>query len=204
MRNPRRTTARRSRRHARGQAMVEFALVILPFMVLFVAIAEFAFMFSSYLSISFASRDGVQVAAEMGNDGSADFVILQRIEQDISAPLDKTKITSVDIYWSDGAGNVKLGAINSWTRGGSTSFTLPSGTILTVPYQQTASSYPPANRCNVISAAGCAVNHTSIDTIGVKITYQYAWITPLPSLIGGSGSGMQMSQSNMMRLEPVL
>ena len=204
MRNPKRTTGRRTRRHGAGQAMVEFALVILPFIVLVVAIAEFSFMFSSYLSISFASRDGVQVAAEMGNDDSADFVILQRIEQDVSAPLDKTKITKVDIFWSDGAGNVKLGAINTWTRGGSSSYTLPSGTILTVPYQRTSNTYPPANRCNVIAATGCATNHTEIDTIGVKITYQYAWITPLPALIGGSGSGMQMSQTNMMRLEPVL
>ena len=190
-------------RRRRGQALVEFALVIPIFLTLVVAIAEFAFMFSSYLSISFASRDGVQTAAEMGDAPGADLVILQQIEQDVSAPVDKTKIVKVDIFWSDTSGNIKLGAVNTWIRGGSSTVTLPGGTIVTVPYTQSTNSYPLSSRCNVLSAAGCDPGHTTIDTIGVKITYQYSWITPLPGLIGQSGSGMQMVQSNMMRLEPV-
>jgi len=190
-------------RRRRGQALVEFALVIPIFLTLVVAIAEFAFMFSSLLSISFASRDGVQIAAEMGDSPGADYVILQRIEQDVSAPVDRSKIVQVDIFWSDTAGAIKSGQVNTWVRSGSSTFTMPSGTIITVPYSQSSNSYPLSARCNVVLATGCASGHTTIDTIGVKITYQYSWITPLPGLIGQSGTGMQMIQSNMMRLEPV-
>lgn len=202
MRIRKRRTDVRSRR-SRGQSLVEFALVIPIFITLVVAIAEFAFLFATFLSASFTSRDAVQVAAEMGGNPCSDHVILQRIEGDITGPADKTKITGVDIFWSDSAGNVKAGAVNTWVRGGSSSCTLPSTTVITVPYHQTSNSYPLADRCNVISAADCASGHTTIDTIGVKITYQYTWITPLPGLIGGSGTGMQIVQSNMMRLEPV-
>jgi hypothetical protein len=202
MRIRKRRTAVWSRR-SRGQSLVEFALVIPIFITLVVAIAEFAFLFGTFLSASFTSRDGVQVAAEMGNSTCADEVVLQRIEQDITAPADATKILSVDIFWSDNAGNPIGSAINTWTRTGSSQCTLPSNTIITIPYQRTANGYPLANRCNVLSAVGCASGHTSIDTIGVKITYQYSWITPLPQFVGGSGTGMQIVQSNMMRMEPV-
>jgi Flp pilus assembly protein TadG len=203
MRVRKRTSPVSSRRKSRGQSLVEFALVIPIFITLVVAIAEFAFLFTSYLSTSFASRDGVQVAAEMGGDPCADEVILQRVESDLGAPADKTKITSVDIFWSDLNGNPQGGAENIWNRTGNSMCTTPGGTIITIPYTRTSNGYPLANRCNIVSAAGCAPSHTSIDTIGVKITYQYAWLTPLPSLLGGSGTGMTLTQSNMMRLEPV-
>jgi Flp pilus assembly protein TadG len=203
MRKRTHTTAGHTRRRALGQALVEFALVIPIFITLVVAIAEFAFLFASFLSVSFASRDGVQMAAELGNAPCADYVVVDRIERDVTAPVDKAKITGIDIFWSDGAGNVKGGAVNNWVRGGSSSCTLPDTTTITVPYHQTSNGYPLASRCNIVSAADCVSGHTTIDTIGVKITYQYSWITPLPSLLGGSGTGMQMVQSNMMRLEPV-
>ena len=193
----------RSNRRSRGQSLVEFALVIPIFLTLVVTIAEFAFLFTSFLSASFASRDGVQVAAEMGTGPGADIVTLQRIEQDLSAPVDRTKIQWVEIFWSDTAGNPIGGAVNHWQRGGSTSITLPSGTIVTVPYTQTSNGYKEADRCNIVSAAGCKPGHTSIDTIGVKIVYDYHWITPFPSLVGASPIGPQIVQSNMMRLEPV-
>jgi Flp pilus assembly protein TadG len=197
---------RRARRSHRGQTLVEFALVIPIFITLVVAIAEFAFMFSAYLSISFVSRDGAQIAAELGDTPGADIVILSRIEGDITAPVDKTKIDTIDIFWANTDGSPHGGAINTWKRGGSTSYTFPSGTVMTVPYSKIASGYPETARCNVISAVGCASGHTTIDTIGITIKYKYAWITPFPGLVtnGGSpGAGFTLVQTNMMRLEPV-
>ncbi len=201
---PNSSRSRRSR--GRGQSLVEFALVIPIFLTLVVAIAEFAFMFSSYLSISFVSRDGVQLAAELGNTPGADIVILNRIDNDITAPVDRNKIDHVDIFWAQTDGSPHPGAINTWKRGGTTSFTFPSGTTMTVPYTQTATGYRTEDRCNVTLAVDCAPGHSTIDTIGVSITYKYGWITPFPGLITGgsaSGSGFTMVQTNMMRLEPV-
>jgi Flp pilus assembly protein TadG len=45
------------RRRSRGQALVEFALIIPIFMTLVVAIAEFSVLFTSYTSLGFASHD---------------------------------------------------------------------------------------------------------------------------------------------------
>lgn len=191
------------RRPARGQSLVEFALVIPIFITLFVAICEFAFLFTTYLSASFTSRDAVQVAAEMGDAPCSDEVILARIERDLSGPANVNRIQSVEIFWSDEYGNVKGGAKNTWIRSGNSSCTLPDTSVISIPYRQTTGSYPLSDRCNIVSAVSCAAGHTSIDTIGVTITYRYGWITPLPALVGMSGTGTTIVQTNVMRLEPV-
>ena len=203
MRIHQRRVAAIGRHPSRGQSLVEFALVIPIFLTLVVAICEFAFLYTTFLSASFTSRDAVQVAAEMGDSPGADEVILARIEQDLSGPANANDIQYVDIFWSDGTGNVKGGAVNRWSRTGTSSVTLPSGDVVTVPYELVSSSYPLTSRCNILLAVGCAPGHTTIDTIGVTITYQYGWVTPLPGLIGMSGTGMPIVQTNVMRMEPV-
>jgi Flp pilus assembly protein TadG len=203
MRIHRRRVDPASRRPSRGQSMVEFALVIPIFITLVVAICEFAFLFTTYLSASFTSRDAVQVAAEMGNSPCADEVVLSRIEHDLTGPANSNKIQRVDIFWADASGNVKGGAKNTWIRTGVSSCTLPDTTVVSVPYQLSSGSYPLTSRCNVVLATGCASGHTTVDTVGVTIAYQYSWVTPLPGLIGGSGTGMTIVQTNVMRMEPV-
>jgi hypothetical protein len=192
--------------------LVEFALVIPVFLVVFVAITEFSFLFVSYSSIGFASHDAVQIAATLGDTAGADAAVLQRVDRDIAAPADATKIKSVDIYWVDTSysdGRPVSGAENIWNYdGGNHPFTLPDGTVIQLPFIAGATGYPEATRCNVNQGVGClptnGKTHSSIDTIGVKISYQYVWMTPFPGLIGGSGSGPLLTSTNIMRLEPVL
>lgn len=51
------------RRHQKGQALVELALLV-PFMALIVfGLIEFGFMFNDYVSVVNASRNGARVAA---------------------------------------------------------------------------------------------------------------------------------------------
>jgi Flp pilus assembly protein TadG len=194
-------------RRSRGQGLVEFALVIPIFLTVVVAIAEFSFLYTSYSSINYASHDAVQVAATLGNTIGADASILQRIDQDIAAPADRTKIKTVDIYWVDtstSSASPVSGAENIWTYdGGSHAFTLPDGTTVQLPFITGGSGYPEANRCNANLGIGCVSGHTTVDTIAVKITYQYTWITPFPALINGSTTGPLLSSVNIMRLEPV-
>ena len=78
---------------------------------------------------------------------------------------------------------------------------LPDNTSLTVPYKASSTSYPVTTRCNVL--AGCGGGRT-LDTIGVKITYQHTWVTPLANLVSLGGSGATIVQANAMRMEPVL
>ena len=182
---------------SRGQSLVEFSLVILPFMTLVVAIIEFSFLLTVRVGITTSSQDAVQLAAELGNGASADFQILSLVERDVSPPMSKVKIVSVVIFSTDAYGKVNNGQ-DTYTRDGGV-YKNPSDITQTVPYTQNPSlGYAPINRCNVVAAAICG----GVDYIGVTITYQYKWITPLPGLVG-LGSAPLIVQTSVSRLEPV-
>jgi hypothetical protein len=202
----------RSRRRGRdrGQTLVEFALVFPIFLLLLFALIEFAFVFSAMLGISYATRDAALLAAEAGSGIGADCVIIRAVEQAVSAPADDARISSVVIYRANPDGTEITGVSNTWTRTGPTTCTSSFGSF-TVPYVRQTNAYAEADRCNVL--AGCATNaagaHTGLDTIGVRVTYVHQWVTPLGGFgangFGGQGgSGFTLTQSNSMRMEPIL
>lgn len=202
---------RRQRRS--GQTLVEFALVFPLFILLVMSVIEFAFAFNANLALAFASRDAALVAAEAGDALGSDLAIIQSVVDDVGAPADPNQVTSIEIYWSDQNGLYKNGDSslkNLWTRGGSTSYTYPDGSVITVPFTQSSNGYPEATRCNVV--AGCGGSHMpSVDTIGVRVNYHYTWKTPISGLVGlaghgisWSGTGWDFARSNAMRMEPVL
>ena len=43
-----------------------------------------------------------------------------------------------------------------------------------------------------------------LDTIGVRVVYDHQWVTPLGGFGGLGGSGFTLTQSNSMRMEPIL
>jgi Flp pilus assembly protein TadG len=216
---PRRWAARWTRTRPRGQALVEFALVIPIFLVLLMSLIEFSFVLNGQLSINYATRDAALIAAEAGSGVGADCVILQKIDQDVTAPANRANITQAQIFWTnangqplDTSGNVTTfgsgsQAANTYTRTGSTTCTFADGTQLTVPYSlQGSARYPDSARCNAIlgTAAGCQGGHPGLDTVGVQVTYNDTWRTPMHNLIGLLGNGWTLTQSNEMRMEPVL
>lgn len=198
----------RRRRRSRGQALVEFTLVIPIFLVLVVAVAEFSIMFTSYVSIGFATHDASQVAATLGNTPGADAAVLQRIDNDVMSPANPQQIVEVDIYQVDTSTNNggPLGSrINKWLYdGGNHPYTLPDGSTVYLPFTMTSTGYPEGGRCNVNKGVGCTTfGQTTVDTIAVKIIYQYKWITPFPAMVNGSVTGPVFTSINVMRLEPV-
>ncbi|MGA2512057.1 MAG: TadE/TadG family type IV pilus assembly protein [Candidatus Limnocylindrales bacterium] len=193
--------SQRLSRLQRGQALVEFALIIPTFLVLVVAIIEFSFLLTAKIGVTDTSQDAVRYAAELGNTVDADFDILQLVESEMGPPINKAHIASVSIFWTDKDGD-NLGAADTYTRGGQ--FWNSAGTA-SVPYQQITSGYPVSSRCNVLGGIGCATGHTGVDWIGVTITYNYSWVTPLPNLVPGLGTAaLQFVQTSTSRLEPVL
>ena len=200
----------RRKNRSPGQALVEFALVIPIFILMFVALAEFAFLFTAYVEIGFASHDGSSVAATYGNTAGADCATIERVNADTGAPANRNQIISIDIYWVDTStpnGLPVSGAENIYTYDGlSHQCQKPDGTIISTPFSQTGFGYPEADRCNVNLHISCGVLHQTVDTIAVKITYQYRWITPFPAFVSsGSPSplGPLITQTNVMRLEPI-
>ncbi len=165
---------------------------------------EFTFVFNAVLSAGHATRDAALTAAEAGSAPGADCVILKQVENDMTAPVDPSRITEVVIYRSDQNGAVVGGQQNVYTRTSSTTCTLPDGTGLTVPYSASSKTYLDVNRCNVLAGCPSLGAGRTLDTIGVKITYQHTWVTPLANLVSLAGSGTTVVQSNAMRMEPVL
>ena len=199
---------------ARGQTLVELALILPIFLILLMGVIEFAFMFNATLATNFASRNASLIAAEAGSQSTADCAILAKIESDVGAPLNKTMtatsgIQSVTIYQADRAGN-PTGLANVYTRTGSTTCT--GFTPNSVPYTLSSGTYPQVEasatvtgRCDILS--GCAPN-IPMDSIGVKIVYRYSFKTPLRNLVsflpGASLGYVDFSWSNVMRMEPIL
>jgi Flp pilus assembly protein TadG len=197
-------------RRSRGQALVEFALILPILFVLIMGLIEFAMAFNAVLSINRASQNAAHTASIAGNMEGADCLILEQVEQDIGAPQNKNHIRTVEIQRTALAGNVVY-ATNSWSRSGNTSCSLNDGTSVTVPYTRTENGYPVNQRCNVLS--GCPTYtpaRTTVDNIGVAITYRYDWITPLGTLlpfVGGdkdASHGWTFSKRNVFRMEPNL
>ena len=154
---PRRPRRDRRARQA-GQSLVEFSLVIPIFLILLMAVIEFAFLMNGQLSINYATRDAALVAAEAGNAVGADCVILQKVEQDVTAPANPANIWQVQIFWTnangqplDTSGNVTTfgsasQAADTYTRTGSTTCTFADGTTLTVPYTLSGHRHLPGLR----------------------------------------------------------
>lgn len=193
-----------SRKRASGVTLVEFAIVLPIFVSTLFAMIEFGVAFNAVLSINRASQAGALIAGEAGNNPDADCNILVRIEQTLQAPIDKRNVQQVKIFRASSNGSSIL-ASNTYNRTGSKN----CGTY-SVPYSASSSGYPESQRCNIL--AGCPTLspvRTTVDKIGVQITYRYDGVTPLRSLLsflGGSGTGYSwtFSKQNESRMEPVL
>jgi Flp pilus assembly protein TadG len=186
----------RRRRDYRGQALAEFALIIPVFMLVIVAIMEFSFLLTAKIGVTDATQDAAQFAAQLGNTPDADLMILQLVEKDVSPPLSPLKIQSVTIFQTDTYGSASTGS-DTYTRGGSLSNGPPP--TITVPYTLSGSKgYPEASRCATVNTLICG----GVDYIGVTITYQYAWVTPLPGLVA-LGPAMLFTQTSVCRIEPI-
>jgi Flp pilus assembly protein TadG len=186
-------------RSDKGQAIVEFAMLLPILLLLLVGLIEFSFVWNSRNTVLFASRDGSMLAAEGGSLDGTDCVVLQRIESDVVSPATALRVQRVGIYWSDRNGTQIGSNVNVYTRGGSTSCTYADGTTITVPYTLSTAGYVESARCNVL--AGCGGSHTTVDTIGVSVTYQHFWLTSFARI---SGSGVTFTEASITRAEPQL
>jgi Flp pilus assembly protein TadG len=186
-------------RSEKGQAIVEFAMLLPVLVLLLIGLMEFSLVWNSRNTVLFASRDGSMLAAEGGSLDGTDCVILKRIESDVVSPATALRLQQVAIYWSDRNGDQIGSSQNVYTRTGSTSCTYPDGTTITVPYTLATAAYPESVRCSVL--AGCGGSHTTVDTIGVRITYQHFWLT---SFVRFAGNSVTFTEASITRAEPQL
>jgi Flp pilus assembly protein TadG len=189
----------RRHRRSRGQALAEFSLVLLPFMMIIVALIEFSFLLTVKIGVTDTAQDAVQLAAELGTDQTSDFQVLQLVQKDVSAPMDPSKIVSVEIFKTDIYGKVNSGEDKYVP--GAPFYQEPGATapVPTVPFNQVSTGYLPSARCNTVAATVCG----GVNYIGVIVTYQYSWVTPLPNLVGLGSSPPKFVQTSVSRMEPI-
>jgi Flp pilus assembly protein TadG len=189
------------RRRSSGQSLVEFSLVIPIFLVFLMGIIEFALVLNATLGLNFASREAALIAAEAGSASGADCVILRKVQDSIGAPSDSRLVTAVRIYKATTAG-VDTGVGNNYDRSGTTTCPLPGDPTATLSFKRISNGYPETSRCNYL--AGCQGPVRPLDHIGVQISYDYSWHTPLSYMLNLSGNGYTLVKANAMRMEPIL
>ncbi|HEV8656078.1 MAG TPA: TadE/TadG family type IV pilus assembly protein [Candidatus Limnocylindria bacterium] len=182
-----------------GQALVEFAIVLPLLLLVLFGLIEFAFALNAASSVNYASRVAALLAAEGGTTEGTDCMVLRAVERALTTPTTPTRVSRVEIYWSDSNGDQIASNVNAYDRTGSLTCAYGDGSTITLPYARTTDNYPESERCDVL--AGCGGMHTTVDDIGVRITYAHQWVTSFGQRIAPS---LIFQRSTGVRMEPTL
>lgn len=176
----------------RGQAMVEFALILPLFLILLMGMLEFGIVFDHRNAMAYAVREGARVGASLGNGGSqpagVDPAILAAVQRGLTDPILIENIASIEIFQADTSGEPVAGKIDKFDRDGN-----PIGT----PGWPATSRVPPG-----------LVQGATGDSIGVRVVYNFKPQTPLGTLLGLFINGnppyttISMTDKAVTRLEP--
>jgi hypothetical protein len=200
----------------RGQGLVEFSMLVPLFLILLLGMLEFGIAFNHQLTLGYATREGARIGADLVNGGgllgcgtgqspnagNVDQVIIEAVDRVLTStgsPIPLSQVTRIRIFQADQGGGDTLGKDNDWGYVAS-AYTLPDGTK--VNFSPGTQTWNACNRSNV-------VGHTyasSVDSIGVSISYTYQMNTPLSSalrLIGGAGAtSLALTDVTVMQLNP--
>ena len=211
---------------ARGQALVEFSLLVPVFLVILLIMLEFGFALNDYMSISYASREGARTGAALasgvGSGGTnldpscvdavtgrprpmtsndVDPLIIAAVERVLKSPgsmVNLGYLQSITIYKADNAGNPVMNTSNVWR------YTPGAGPL--VPCQQNPPPLDFTGPSNPSWPASSRLSGSPADELGISISYTYHLTTPLAGairLIGGSqASTLPMSDRTVMAIEP--
>lgn len=195
----RRPTSPRTR--GRGQSLVEYAMTVPVFLLILLGMLEFGFAFSHHLTMEYSTREGARTGASLAN-GSAtvpcatidDQVVaaVQRVLTGAGSQVAIGKIGEIRIYKADGTGQ-ELGPKNVWKPG-----TGPTVEGAPLKFANVSTGWDACTRKNTTVSAS-----DRVDSIGVSITYDYDFVTPLGSLMGIVGSAqLHMTDRTVMSLNP--
>lgn len=172
---------------ARGQAIVEFALILPLFLILLVGMLEFGIVFDHRTAMAYAVREGARVGASLGNGGSqpsvVDPAILAAVQRGLTDPILIENITSIEIFKADTSGQPVAGKIDKYDR---------DGNLIGM------AGWPPTSRVPGLNG----------DSIGVRVVYDFRPQTPLGSLLGlfvnsnPPYTTIRMTDKTVMKLEP--
>jgi hypothetical protein len=85
----------------RGAALLEGAVVALPFFILMFGMLEYGLVFKSYLSLASATNSSGRAASTFGNAGNSDYLILRTINEGAGG-MDREAIHTIVIWHATG------------------------------------------------------------------------------------------------------
>jgi hypothetical protein len=185
-------------RLARGQAIVEYAVIVPFLMLLLLGIIEFGFAFSHDITLEYATREGARTGAAL-NNGSAAFdckdvddqiiAAVQRVLTASGSEIDITKVAQIRIYEAD---------VNGQEGSHSEVYVLGTGDTVdgvALKFKKSSGNWDACSRKDD--------GFGKTDSLGVSMTYDYAYITPLGNLLAISGKPiLHMSDRAVMALNP--
>jgi hypothetical protein len=205
-------------RHADGQSIVEFTLIVPVFLLILFGLIEFGFIFTHDLTLEYATREGVRAGAALDNGGgtlgcgtgqspnwtTVDPLVIAAVERVLQSPGSQVVISNVSqivIYKANpttGANDQGFQDVWTYSAGGGP---IPQGSTNHLNFVD--SSYPNSDAWEACSRSNAS---PTIDSIGVSLTYTYTFQTPLASVLrffGGAGSTtLTLSDQTVMQLNP--
>jgi TadE-like protein len=192
---------RQAGRAARGQSLVEYAMTIPVFLLILLGMLEFGFAFGHHLTMEYSTREGARTGASLANGSDQvdctivdDQVIaaVQRVLTGAGSQVAIANVGEIRIFKSDASGN-ELGPVNIWKPGAGP--TVEGAPLL---FHEISSGWNACVRKNVTVGGS-----DRVDSIGVSITYDYDFVTPLGTLMGTVGDAqLHMSDRTVMSLNP--
>lgn len=191
----------------RGQGLVEFAALVPVFLLLLLGMLEFGFVFDQNLTLEYATREGARAGSALANDGATcdaatttvDAQILAAVRRVLFSPGSRVKpaMGMAVLIWKADVNGAPAGSqtTNTWT------YTGPgTGPVVDSQAIGFTEGAHPWNACSRSNSG------TNPDSIGVSLTYTYAFQTPLAGILrffgGGSAGTLAISDKTVMALNP--
>lgn len=214
----------------RGQSLVEFAILVPVFMLILIGMLEFGLMFNHDLTLQYASREGARVGSALGcgngsNDAACsssscdaadgtngvpvDYYVMaavQRVLEASGSPIVMSQIGSVKIFKSDPSGNQVGTYSDTWTYSKANGPTVGGQKLDFIDSSNAWSDCTP-RITSATNSTNCGSGlSTCPDSIGIKITYQYQYVTPLAAVMrffgGPAASTQSLNDQTVMALNP--
>ena len=212
-----RSIPRQARPPARGQGLVEFALILPVFLLILLGMIEFGFIFTHDLTVEYATREGARAGSALDNGGgtlgcgvgqspnwqTVDPLVIAAVERVLASPGSQVVVPSVSkivIYKANPAtGANDQGMQDVWTYSAGAG-PIPSGGTQHLDFVD--SSYPNGDSWQACSRTNATPN---INSIVVSLTYTYHFQTPLAaveSFFGGGSPTLTITDKTVMQLNP--
>ena len=191
----------RADRLGRGQSLVEYAMTVPVFLLILLGMLEFGFAFSHHLTMEYSTREGARTGASLANGSNEvdcnivdDHVVaaVQRVLTGAGSQLSLNRVGEIRVYKANASGQ-ELGPVNIWELGAG-----PTVEGAALKFHETSSGWSACGRKNTTVSPS-----DRVDSIGVSITYDYDFVTPLGALMGAAGTPqLHMTDRTVMSLNP--